>query len=73
MRFLISNKLEELEFNMDFLGGFRNMQEKIENNFFFKNIIVKFFQDQNSFDENRENAVGAHPSNHHVIPQVESR
>ena len=31
-RFLISYKLEQLEFKLEKLLGFRNMQEKLENN-----------------------------------------
>ena len=33
-RFLISNKSEQLEFKLEKLLGFRNMQEKLENLFF---------------------------------------
>ena len=33
MRFLISNKLEQLEFKLEKILGFRNMQEKLENRF----------------------------------------
>ena len=31
-RFLITNKLEQLEFKLEKLLGFRNMQEKLEKN-----------------------------------------
>ena len=37
-RFLKSNELEQLEFKLEFWGGFRNMQEKFE-----KDIFVQFF------------------------------
>ena len=38
-RFLISNKLEQLEFKLEKILGFRNIQEKLENCFFFKHSV----------------------------------
>ena len=45
-RFLISNKLQQLEFKLENLLGFRNMQEKLENvhaNQFYLNLYACTF------------------------------
>ena len=50
-RFLISNKLEQLEFKLEKLLGFRNMQEKLEN--MYLGIMFAERNALNQFGRNR--------------------